>query len=196
MTTTGLLLAAGAGRRMGTPKALVRDADGTSWLLRSVATLHDGGCDRVTVVLGAAVDEARTLLAEEDVEVVVAEDWDEGMGASLRAGLSTLETAAAALVLLVDLPDVGADVVARLLDRPVDATTLARAAYAGTPGHPVLIGRDHWAGVVDVAHGDEGARAYLSEHEVDLVECGDLATGRDVDTPRGNRPTSGQPAAE
>ena len=193
MSAIGLLLAAGAGRRMGTPKALVRDADGTSWLLRSLATLRDGGCDPVTVVLGAAADEARALLDEDDVKVVVAEDWDEGMGASLRAGLAALDDVGeAALVLLVDLPDVGAAVVRRVLDRPVGGTTLARATYDGTPGHPVLIGRDHWAGVIGSATGDQGARAYLAAHDVELVECGDLATGHDVDS----RPTSGQPAAE
>ena len=83
---TGLLLAAGAGRRMGVPKALV----GT-WLVDAVKTLRDGGCGRVTVVLGASADEARPLLQEYDVQVVVAEDWDEGMGASLRTGLAALE---------------------------------------------------------------------------------------------------------
>ncbi len=80
---------------MGTPKALVRDADGTSWLVRSVSTLREGGCDRVLVVLGASAGEARSLLdgvidgpggGTQDVDVVVAEDWDTGMGASLRAG--------------------------------------------------------------------------------------------------------------
>jgi CTP:molybdopterin cytidylyltransferase MocA len=60
------------------------------------------------------------------------------------------------------------------------------------PGHPVLLGRDHWAGVIDSATGDQGARTYLSRHEVEFVECGDLASGRDVDV----RPTGGQPAAE
>ena len=58
----GLLLAAGAGTRMGTPKALVRDDDGTSWLLRSVAVLRDGGCVGVTVVLGAEAARATALL--------------------------------------------------------------------------------------------------------------------------------------
>jgi CTP:molybdopterin cytidylyltransferase MocA len=198
MTTIGLLLAAGAGRRMGTPKALVRDADGTSWLLRAVASLHDGGCERVLVVLGAAAAEARALLAvardERAVEVVVAEDWDEGMGASLRAGLTVLRDGEGtlALVTLVDLPDVGADVARRVLDRLREPAALVRAAYDGAPGHPVLIGRDHWDGVIESATGDQGARVYLQEHHVELVECGDLATGRDVD----RRPTSGQPAAE
>ena len=51
MTAHGLLLAAGAGRRMGGPKALRVDADGTSWLVRSAGALLDGGCSGVTVVL-------------------------------------------------------------------------------------------------------------------------------------------------
>jgi CTP:molybdopterin cytidylyltransferase MocA len=187
MNSVGLLLAAGAGRRMGRPKALV-----DTWLVDAVTTLNEGGCVRVIVVLGAGADEARTLLEGYDVELVVAEDWDEGMGASLRTGLGSLAPdATAALVTLVDLPDVGPDVVRRLLDRPVSADTLARAMYDGTPGHPVLIGRDHWPGVVESAIGDQGARSYLGSHQVQLVECGDLATGRDVDDP-----TRDQPAPE
>jgi molybdenum cofactor cytidylyltransferase/nicotine blue oxidoreductase len=178
---------------MGTPKALVRDDDGTSWLVRAVSALREGGCDRVLVVLGAAADQARRLIEGYDVDVVVAAAWDEGMGASLRAGLGALgEDVTATMVSLVDLPDVRADVVRRMLDRTVGAGTLARAAYDGTPGHPVLIGRDHWAGVVESATGDQGARAYLASQDVELVECGDLATGRDVDS----RPTSGQPRPE
>ena len=50
--SVGVLLAAGAGRRAGGPKALRVDADGTSWLLRSIAVLRDGGCAAVIVVLG------------------------------------------------------------------------------------------------------------------------------------------------
>ena len=131
--TTGLLLAAGAGRRMGTPKALV---DG--WLRRSVQVLSEGGCDRVYVVLGASADEARPLLAGLDATVVVADDWADGMGASLKAGLSEID--GDVLVSLVDLPDVGTEVVARVL---AAGATLARASYDGRPGHPVLIGADH-----------------------------------------------------
>lgn len=182
MTLDGLLLAAGAGSRMGTPKALVHD-DGTSWLRRAVGTLYDGGCDRVTVVLGAAAEEARALLLDLDVTVVVAGDWAEGMGASLRAGLAALAPldGQAVLVTLVDLPDVGADVVRRVAGLGTDPGVLARAAYDGQPGHPVLLGRSHWAAVAESATGDRGARDYLAAHPVAVVECGDLASGRDVD---------------
>jgi nicotine blue oxidoreductase len=176
MRAQGLLLAAGAGRRMGMPKALVGD-----WLARSVAVLHDGGCSGVTVVLGASAAAARGLVPD-GVEVVVAEEWSAGMGASLRAGLAALgPDVDAALVLLVDLPDLSAAVVARVLAGGGGASALRRASYDGRPGHPVLIGRDHWAGVADSAHGDKGARDYLAAHEHELVECGDLATGEDVD---------------
>lgn len=183
MTVHGILLAAGAGRRMGRPKALVRDAAGESWLLRSVSVLADGGCDQVEVVLGAAAEEALPLLEGTGAAAVVAADWETGMAASLRAGLRTVagSDAEAVVVTLVDLPDVGPDVVRRMLAPWPTAATLRRATYDGRPGHPVVIGRDHWSGVVEEASGDEGARAYLERHGAELVECGDLATGRDVD---------------
>ena len=82
---------------------------------------------------------------------VVAEDWAAGMSASLRAGLSSVDGsgASAALVSLVDLPDVTAEVVRRVVAAAAGADHLARATYDGRPGHPVLIGRDHWPGVLD-----------------------------------------------
>jgi CTP:molybdopterin cytidylyltransferase MocA len=175
VTTHGLLLAAGAGRRYGGPKALV---DG--WLRHALDALADGGCADRTVVLGAEAEQVRPLVPA-GVAVVVADDWAEGMGASLRAGLAHLPDAEAVVVHLVDLPDVGAEVVRRVLATGAGPATLARATYGGVPGHPVLLGRDHWPGVLASAAGDQGARAYLATHDVTLVECGDLATGRDVD---------------
>lgn len=196
MTLHGLLLAAGAGRRMGMPKALVRDDAGEPWLVRGVRALRDGGCDTVTVVLGAGVEEAHPLLDGTGARWVLAADWGDGMSASLRAGLAALAAptdadgparddagVGAAIVSLVDLPDVHADVVRRVAASGADPAALARAAYDGRPGHPVLLGRDHWAGLVGSVTGDRGARDYLATHPVVLVECGDLATGRDQDTP-------------
>jgi CTP:molybdopterin cytidylyltransferase MocA len=181
----GLLLAAGSGTRMGKPKALMRDADDTSWLRRTVTVLQEGGCDPVTVVLGAGADEAAPILAGSSAAVVVAEDFTEGMGASLRAGLRAIagSDAVAAVVMLVDLPDVTAEVVRHVAVRVTRADQLARASYAGRPGHPVVIGRDHWAAVADSVSGDQGARDYLASHGVVDVECDHLATGRDRDRP-------------
>lgn len=179
MSVYGVVLAAGAGSRYGMPKALVGD-----WLPRAVAALHNGGCDLVTVVLGAEAERARPHVPS-NAGVVIAGDWAEGMGASLRAGLSAVAADAEAVVLhLVDLPDVAAPVIGRLLTTyPIGPDTLRRAAYDGRPGHPVVLGRAHLAGVAELAVGDRGARDYLRSREVTLVECGDLATGLDIDRP-------------
>ncbi|MGZ5405183.1 MAG: nucleotidyltransferase family protein [Nocardioides sp.] len=193
MTLQGLLLAAGAGSRMGTPKALLVGQDGAPWLAHGVASLLGGGCDGVTVVLGARAEDAAALVPSGPVTTVVAADWAEGMSASLRAGLAALAAtdAEAAVVTLVDLPDVGAEVIGRVIHRVVARGTgpgvLARATYDGRPGHPVLLGRDHWAGVAETVGGDAGARDYLGSHPVVEVECGDLATGEDVDRPTGDQ---------
>ena len=168
---------------MGRPKALVRDADGASWLQHAVEILLEGGCNGVTVVLGAGADEAVSLLDGLGVDVVIAHDWDKGMSASLRSGLESLtgSDADAAVVSLVDLPDLTAAVVRRVLSEREGDEALARASYHGRPGHPVVLGRAHWAAVTGSASGDAGARVYLAEHDAALVECGDLASGSDVD---------------
>jgi nicotine blue oxidoreductase len=81
----------------------------------------------------------------------------------------------------VDTPDVGAGVVARVLARSAD-TGLARATYGGRPGHPVVIAAGFWQALLGTLSGDEGARPFLAHRDdVVLVECGDLASGLDVD---------------
>ena len=191
----GLLLAAGGGRRMGRPKALLADPAGTPFVDTAVDSFLAAGCGPVTVVLGAQADQALTLLRPRpptERQVVVAEDWAEGMGASLRRGLAALEDradpeVAAALVTLVDLPDVDGAVMTRVLDRwhagGQSPDALVRATYGGRPGHPVLIGREHWAPLRASLAGDRGAQPYLDRRRVHEVSCDDLATGRDVDRP-------------
>jgi CTP:molybdopterin cytidylyltransferase MocA len=187
----GVLLAAGAGRRAGGPKALRVDADGTSWLLRAIAVLRDGGCDAVIVVLGCQAADVRDLLVKSTftddpmITVVEASNWDEGMGSSLRSGLLAARSASwqAVLVHLVDLPDVTAEVVRRLIRQaPPGNASLARVTYGGQPGHPVIIGRDHLESIMASLTGDSGAKGYLASHGAHSVECGDLASGQDHDT--------------
>ena len=169
----GLVLAAGEGRRFGGPKAPAI-VDGERLVDRAVRVLHEGGCERVYVVLGAWTGEVA------DADVITNPDWAEGMGSSLRAGLSELPDADRILVTLVDLPGLTGEAVARLVTSPA---RLAQAGYRGERGHPVLIGREHVPGVIAAARGDRGARDYLRAHadEVVIIEVGDVATGEDLD---------------
>src|SRR3954447_1860188 len=179
-TVAGLVLAAGGGSRFGGPKALARTAEGEAWVSHAVAALSAGGCGEVVVVLGAAAAEAQALVPPA-TRLVVAERWADGMAASLTAGLAALPRATAALITLVDLPGLPAGVCARLLDPPPRSTVLRRAGYHGRPGHPVLLGAEHWAPFAATLRGDRGGRAYLDGHAVAQVECGDLFDGTDVD---------------
>lgn len=176
-SVVGVLLAAGAGTRYGMPKVLVRQGE---WLRVAVDALANGGCDDVVVVLGAAVVDVPP-----PARAVLAEDWATGMSASLRAGLDAAGQAELVVLHLVDTPDVGADVVTRVVGAAVSSTSgLARATYGGRPGHPVVIARRHRAALAATLHGDEGARTFLKgSRGVVFVECGDLATGLDVDEP-------------
>lgn len=172
----GVVLAAGAGTRYGSPKVTVG-----AWLSLAVSALVDGGCGPVIVTLGAAVVDVPPPATP-----VVVHDWRDGLSASVRAGVDAARSVpdlAGVLLTLVDLPDVDGAVVARIVDASGRASrALVRAVYDGRPGHPVYVGADHLDALLASLTGDRGAGPFLAAH-ADLlsVECEDLATGRDVD---------------
>ncbi|MFS8100753.1 nucleotidyltransferase family protein [Lentzea alba] len=190
MRVAGLLLAAGAGRRFGTPKALV-PLDGKLFVDRAAELLRAAGCEPVVVVLGAKADEVRTQASLDGVTVVDNPNWETGMGSSLRTGLHAVGIADAVLVLPVDTPGVTVEALHRLMAL-AEPKALARAVYDGEIGHPVLIGSDHFAGVMASAAGDQGARDYLKANTVRHVECADVADGADIDQPGDLRRRTGE----
>lgn len=199
----GIVLAAGRGTRMGSPKALLRDAAGTPWLELATTLMLDAGCERVFVVLGASATKAREMLpVDPRIIPVINARFADGLSHSLLAGLQAVKetTAVAALITLLDLPRMPASVVDRVV-HPVWETafsllgprSLRRAVYGGIPGHPVLIGRAHWDDLAHTLRGDTGARDYLIAHGALEVECGDLFDGRDSDAPEDAAPTDTSP---
>jgi CTP:molybdopterin cytidylyltransferase MocA len=188
----GIVLAAGGGRRFGGPKA-VAEIDGERLVDRACRVLREGGCAPVVAVLGAAV----VPVAGAD-DVVVNPEWADGMGSSLRAGLAaralTAPDVAAAVVVLADQPWLTASAV-RAVAAGATASSLVMASYrtahggghgdepGSERGHPVLLGRNHWAGVRAVARGDVGARPYLRAHAADVVVVPVEGSAADVDRP-------------
>ncbi|MBQ1022405.1 nucleotidyltransferase family protein [Micromonospora sp. D93] len=180
--TAGLLLAAGAGRRYGRPKALV-ELNGEPLVRRAIRLLRDGGCAPVHVVLGAGADEVPDLPGA----VPVRHDrWPDGLGSSLLRGLASLPAEVpAAVVVLVDQPLLSPVAVRRVRAAYADGAVVAVATYAGRPGHPILLGRQTWPLLSGYAVGDRGARDLLRDRPDLVVEvpCDDVGSPVDVDTP-------------
>jgi nicotine blue oxidoreductase len=179
----GIVLAAGGGRRFGGPKA-VAEIEGERLVDRACRLLREGGCAPVVAVLGAAV-----VPVPGADDVVVNPGWADGMGSSLRAGLAAGVLTAdgpadvvAAVVVLADQPWLSASAV-RAVAAGATASSLVMATYAGERGHPVLLGRDHWAGVRELARGDAGARPYLRAHADGVVLVPVEGSAADVDRP-------------
>ena len=120
----------------------------------------------VVVVLPPGAAARRAALAGTGVRTVEAADWAEGMSASLRAGLAAVsERADAVVVLLADMPEVGAGDIDRLIAAfdPAEGREACRAVSAdGVPGHPVLFGRRFFEALAGLS-GDHGARELLRD---------------------------------
>ncbi len=179
-----VVLAAGGGRRYGMPKALV-EYEGSLLVERAVRTARTV-CDPVLVVLGAQAVDVWRQADLGGAAVLANKDWETGMASSLRTGLDGLSgwpgRIDAALILLVDMPGMTSAALQRMAAE-ASSTAHAVAGYDGVRGHPVLLGREHWAGVAATATGDEGARRYLAAHDVLEVDCTGLADPADLDVP-------------
>ena len=179
----GLILAAGEGRRFGSPKQLA-PLHGRPLLEHALLAMAGArSIGAVVVVLGAHAQAIREAVELHGAQAVLATDWADGQSASLRAGVAALaERVEAITITLGDQPGMTAaaiDAVAAARDR---GSLAVRATWAGRPGHPVLLERALFAKVGEL-RGDEGARSLLDHARVRLVACDGLGEDADIDTP-------------
>ncbi len=184
----GVLLAAGLSSRMGQPKQLL-DWRGRPLVRHMAEVALASRLAGLVVVLGAEAQAARAALLGlgGPVETVECDDYRTGQAASLRCGLSALPAAAtAALVLLVDQPLVGPELINRLLDafEQTPATLAVVPRYQGRRGNPVLVAGGLFAELLAL-QGDTGARALFERHaaQVRWLDVDDPAVLIDADTP-------------
>jgi len=155
-----VVLAAGAATRFGSPKQRL---------------LLPGVLDRVRA---SAVDDLVVVAGAHDVDsdarTVQCDEWERGIGASLRCGLRALPSEAeAAVVILADGPRLAPEAVDRVIAAwRATAEEVVAATYDGVRLHPVLLARSAWDRVPD-----EGARDLPAQ----LIPCDDLGAPGDVD---------------
>lgn len=140
LRSAGMVLAAGASERMGSPKALLKTPQGMPLALHQAAALTRSGCDPVVIVLGA---DAPTIRAElQGAPIVVNEDWRAGRSSSVLAGLRALPQAEGYLILPVDTVGVRPDTLAHVLQLAETTQVAAlRPTFHEQPGHLVWISR-------------------------------------------------------
>jgi molybdenum cofactor cytidylyltransferase len=134
-----VVLAAGEGRRMGIPKALLECQGGQSFLQVLSATLSQAGC-RVLAVIGAQAQQVRQLSV--DAELILNPDWSSGQFSSVKVGLAAALQCAPAVVVLhpVDMPLIRVDTVKAVL-AGILGHQAAVATVDGVPGHPLALTR-------------------------------------------------------
>ena len=180
-----IVLAAGESRRMGTQKLLLPFGDAT--VIESVVlTALASRVDRVLVVLGADKGDVREELEPLGIDLVVNENFAEGMLSSVQAGFRALPAdAEAAVVMLGDQPFLPA----RVVDAVVDAFQrsgkgIVVPTFQGRRGHPVLIGLKYRDEVLALDPAD-GLRRLMHAHPEDIFEAEveDANILRDMDVP-------------
>lgn len=175
--TAALILAAGAGRRMGGPKALLL-LEGETLLRRTVRLALEAGCAPVFAVVG----DWATGLEGLEAQTILNLDADEGMARSIRLGVRALPADTADVLLLtVDQPQVNASLLRRLLELAEGAPGLPVAcSYQDTLGIPAVLPRRLFADLLAL-RGDRGAKAILMRQNTRALPFPGGAL--DLDTP-------------
>jgi len=174
----GVVLAAGASSRMGSPKPLL-PIEGSTYLEHLLAKLSDVGVSTVVVVLGCKADEVRTRTDTGDAVLVENARWAEGMLSSIQTAVMALGEFApveALMLLPVDQPRVAASTMREVIDAwATSRAPVAVPTHHGRRGHPVVFDRSIWPALL-AAPAEEGARSVFRG-------CGDAVARVAVDDP-------------
>lgn len=202
MPVAAIVLAAGASRRLGQPKQLLRIAGetlaGETLIERAIRLAHEAGAAPVLAVLGAHREQICAAISFDILRglygaiPVVNSGWEQGLATSIHAALGALEQnapeAAGALILACDQSRLTAAHLSALLESfaAQAAPTIVASEYAGVTGIPAVFPRQIFPALYAL-RGDRGARPLLQEPthplltlpfpggEVDIDEPTDLA---------------------
>ena len=142
-----IVLAAGASRRLGQPKQLLK-LDGETLVERAVRLANEAGAAPVIAVLGAHYQAIRAAVALEGAIHILNDEWEQGIASSIRAGIDALDAiareASGVLILSCDQPRLTAGHLRALIQEFTvhNEPTIVASAYAGVHGVPAVFPRE------------------------------------------------------
>jgi molybdenum cofactor cytidylyltransferase len=178
-----IVLAAGASRRFGSPKQLVR-FEGQLLVQRVIAAATELTGLAVTVVLGAHAAEIAANLPPGNASILINRSWQEGIASSIRLAVSRLPGACdGALIMLADQPMVGGHGLARLAAAwRRQPRGIIASRYGSVTGVPAIFPR--WC-FKDLAglRGDQGAKVLIGRYADYVVRLAHPEAAIDIDYP-------------
>jgi molybdenum cofactor cytidylyltransferase len=169
-STAAIILAAGSSTRMGAAKQLLR-LDGRPLLQHVLDNVRASDVGEIILVLGASAEAIRAEIDARHERVVLNENYQEGMGTSLKVGLSSVNSETeAALIILADQPFVRTETLNQLISQHVRSKAqIVIPLYRGFRGNPVLLDRAVFPEVMALG-GDTGCRAIFGDHLEGIVK--------------------------
>jgi molybdenum cofactor cytidylyltransferase len=180
-----VLLAAGASRRLGFPKQLLR-LNGETLLHRTARLALLVGVNPMYVVLGSRADELRNELSDLPVDVIVNADWETGMASSLKAGIEYMREADQSpdclLVLVCDQTGLTEGHLQRLLvESAVHQGRMVASGYGEKVGVPAIFPSTCFDDLMAI-QGDGGARELLRQNTTEVIIVSFPEGALDIDT--------------
>jgi molybdenum cofactor cytidylyltransferase len=181
---SAVVLAAGMSRRMGTPKQLLR-IGGETILAHTLKNVRASAVSEIVLVLGFAAERVEKEISMERLKVVHNQDYQQGMGTSLRSGLAAVDAkASAALIVLADQPFVRPETLNKLIACHQESKQqIIIPMYRGFRGNPVLLDRSVFPELKELS-GDVGCRAIFGSHTENICKLAvdDIGILLDIDS--------------
>jgi molybdenum cofactor cytidylyltransferase len=184
MSKTGIIiLAAGSSSRMGEPKQLMKFKSKT-FLQHIVEEAKEANLNPVICVTGYQSDQISKAIIGMNVTIVYNEQWSEGMGTGISAGINQLLLSDVDSVILAvsDQPYVSSGLFAKMLTlKDMSGKKIVASSYAGTLGTPVLFDKEYFNQLKSL-HGNQGAKNIVKLNMPDVCPV-EFEKGRiDIDT--------------
>ena len=182
----GIILAAGGSSRLGKPKQLLQ-FEGKTLLRRAADAMIASLCNPVVVVLGAESEKTAAAIAGLPVHVCFNDDWETGMGSSIRKGINEMLRVApnisAVVIMLCDQPLITTENINELAAKfAATQNSIIASRYNGVSGVPALFSSEMFDALSQI-EGDKGARDLIRERmaSIETIEMREAAV--DIDTP-------------